>query len=255
MCLIIASPEGLRPDMDIVANAVLDNPHGWGVVSAHQGKLTVTRGFRLPGLYRAIRKLKGPYLIHFRLATHGAVNIGNCHPFKVNPDCYMVHNGILRIPLIDTRYSDSWHFAANYVRPYLVTHGYSNLIQDAEQFIGRYNKLAFIQRNGEVLIANELAGTWKGGLWYSNDHSFPWDLKESWVPSWYTSRSPVETLEPLSDGEDFPMHLEGIVCDLETPCEYCETPVETLYYEPETRWYVCGDCARILTEDLIEDLI
>lgn len=217
MCLIIASPKGIAPDMAVVRNAILDNPHGWGTVSARNGKLTAKRGFGLDSLTRAIKRLNGPYLIHFRYATHGAVGIANCHPFKVNRDCYMVHNGILHIPLVDLRYSDSWHFARNYVRPYIGTHGYSTLVADAEHFIGRGNKLAFLRRNGEMLIANEAAGTWDGGLWYSNDYSVS--------------------------------QLESIVSDYEADCEYCSMAASTLYLHPDTNWYVCGDCAATLLQE------
>ncbi len=257
MCLIIASPEGKSPDLDIVGLAILDNPHGWGVVSAYNGRLTTAKGFGLPSLLRVIKRLRGPYLIHFRYATHGAVGIVNCHPFKVNPDCYMVHNGILSIPLVDSRYSDSWHFARMYARPYIATHGYSNLIPDTEHFIRGGNKVVYIRRSGDILIANELAGTWKDELWYSNEYSFPWVPDPAWDMPLWGSRSacgvPIDATGYVDTPETGLANLEAITCDSDTECEYCSVPARTLYLEPDTQWYVCVDCAGVLIGEL-EDI-
>ncbi len=244
MCLIIASPNGKAPDMGIVSDAIIGNPHGWGAVSAAGGKLRADKGFGLPSLERAIRRMDGPYLIHFRYATHGAVGYANCHPFKVNRDCYMVHNGILKIPLRDSRYSDSWHFAADYARPYIATHGYGKLTADTEHFIGRGNKVAFIRGSGEILIANEFAGTWRDELWYSNDYSFPLDLGTDW---W---NSPVG--DPLWPADDptapYPDALDSITFDSPEECEECYTPAMTLYLHPTTNTYVCTECVAVLAE-------
>ncbi len=257
MCLIIASPEGTAPDLDIVGLAILDNPHGWGLVSASAGKLTADKGFGLESLLRAIKRLQGPYLIHFRYATHGAVGLANCHPFKVNSDCYMVHNGILKVPIVDQRYSDSWHFARHFARPYLQTHGYANLVADAEHFIGRGNKLAFLHSNGVILIANEAAGTWRGGLWYSNDYSFPREadaIDWSYWKDWKPSETALDASREAWEDDDMPPvslnDLESIVCERDEECEYCSLPARTLYFHPDTTWYVCGDCASTL---LMED--
>lgn len=43
--------------------------------------------------------------IHFRLATHGNVNLENTHPFPFKADGYFVHNGLL--PLHDRQKSDT----------------------------------------------------------------------------------------------------------------------------------------------------
>lgn len=243
MCLIIASQSALPPDMDIVRAAIMDNPHGWGTVYANKHGLRVEHGFGLDGLTRAIKRLGGPYLIHFRYATHGAVGIANCHPFRVNADCYMVHNGVLRIPIIDQRYSDSWHFARNYVRPYVATRGYSALVADTEHFIGAWNKVAYIQRDGEISIANEAAGTWRGGLWYSNDYSFP--VFEKWG-SLAGSRDAIS-----ADNADKP---EFIVLDSESECDYCGDLTRELCFDADTKWYLCRDCAATFAcEELLDE--
>jgi hypothetical protein len=47
MCLIIASPTGAKPDIELLWNAITDNPDGWGVVAIDNGKLTAWRGCRI----------------------------------------------------------------------------------------------------------------------------------------------------------------------------------------------------------------
>jgi hypothetical protein len=256
MCLIIASPTGAKPDTELLWNAITDNPDGWGIVAIDEGKLTAWRGFGMPDLAERLDAVTGAYCLHFRFATHGAVGLQNCHPFRINKGLYMMHNGILRIPLADQTRSDTWNFARHYVKPYLHTHGMNNLIADAEHFIGRGNKLAFMTREGDILIANESAGTWEDGMWFSNTYSFP-------APKAYGSLDWLDKLRANSwascsaaKAEPDQPQLDSITLDLgdESPCDVCDLPVNRLYHDPETNMYICADCAAMdLADDMEQD--
>lgn len=242
MCLIIASRTGNKPDADTLWNAYTGNSDGWGIVTVDGGKLKAWRGFGYADLGSRLDSITGPYCLHFRYATHGAVNIGNCHPFKVNKSLYMMHNGIIRIPLADKARSDSWNFARHYVRPYVQTHGMDNLITDAEQFIGQGNKLTFMTGDGEILIANESAGVWRGGMWFSNSYSFDepaWVTASAW--DWRTWRE--ASSEP---------QLDSIALDVDSPCDMCELDTDRLYYEPDTAMYICAECAAMVDSEVKE---
>jgi len=34
-------------------------------------------------------------IIHYRMKTHGDIDMDNCHPSRVTDDIWMAHNGIL----------------------------------------------------------------------------------------------------------------------------------------------------------------
>ena len=34
-------------------------------------------------------------VIHFRMQTHGEIDLDNCHPYEVTPGIWMAHNGVL----------------------------------------------------------------------------------------------------------------------------------------------------------------
>ena len=109
-----------------------------------------------------------PFLIHFRIATHGEICEGNSHPFPVKGGGAMIHNGMLTIPGLPAGYSDSKYFANNVISKlphnwYRTPHwpGY------IEDMIGSGNKIVCLYPDALVVIG-EKRGNWKNGVWYSN---------------------------------------------------------------------------------------
>ena len=49
-------------------------------------------------------------LIHFRIKTHGKVDVANCHPFVINDDAVFIHNGTISGLPTDPDKSDTWMF-------------------------------------------------------------------------------------------------------------------------------------------------
>ena len=75
------------------------NSHGAGIVGQRKGKLVVIKGLMTyADLIEALDvfNLEDPINIHFRLATHGTINKDNTHPFKINNNAYLMHNGIMQ---------------------------------------------------------------------------------------------------------------------------------------------------------------
>ena len=179
MCLIIASPKGARPDSNLLLQAAIDNPDGYGIVWYDNG-LKVRKGLDTLDSLDALKAIPdgAPYVLHYRWTTHGKNNTDNCHPFKLGGWGYMAHNGVLQIPTErNTGMSDTWHFAQYWVKPYLRQNpSYKQLLKMCEQFIGHGNKLAFLTHRGDVLIANESYGFWEDNIWYSNAGSH-WELE------------------------------------------------------------------------------
>lgn len=85
-------------------------------------------------------------IIHFRWATHGAVNESNCHPFyDEKSDTWFMHNGILRVIPMKGK-TDSETAFRRYLAPVIQKHGlYSSQLQRVANNIIDSSKFAFMQ--------------------------------------------------------------------------------------------------------------
>jgi hypothetical protein len=190
MCVIAYKPAELPVNMEVLKHCWDQNSDGAGLMFAENGKLKVAKGFMKWRSLKRYLKRRGldsladlPVVFHFRIATHGSVTERNCHPFKINENLAMMHNGVIRNVdnMIGTEdISDSEFFANRYVRDAFSFIGVADLKEGQpinelyDLYIGA-SKLLFMDNNGEIAIVNERAGTWlKFGLgkdwWFSNTH-------------------------------------------------------------------------------------
>lgn len=94
MCIIVYKPEGSEmPPADTLRRCFEENPDGAGFMWPEKGRVQLRKGFMGWGdlesalsseLPRDAREL--PVALHFRIATHGRVKPGCCHPFAVCKD-------------------------------------------------------------------------------------------------------------------------------------------------------------------------
>lgn len=224
MCLIIASQDGKLPDWEYVSQGYKDNPHSWGIMSSNGKRISIYRGLDKASFERAYSKLGGdPYVIHFRWATHGKIDIANCHPFEVAPGLMMAHNGVIKIEQHRKDKSDTWHYAKHLRQLGLTRDNFTvseNLLSIGID-IGPHNRVAFLSRNGDLRIVNESSGTDVGSVWFSNDYSFP-QYRGRWK-SLLCSDHP-ESLGSYSFGA----------------CDSCQLADELLEYDDTT--HLCESC-------------
>jgi len=195
MCVIVYKPRDVEIDMKVLYECWESNSDGAGLMFAEDGKLKVAKGFmKWRSLKRYIKKTginrlnALPICFHFRIATHGTVTERNCHPFSVDENMAMAHNGVIsgmsKYIDEDEDVSDSEMFLRRYVRDAFSILHIKNMqkgepINDLfASFIGA-NKLLFMDNDGEVAIVNETQGSWPKaglgeGMWFSNTHWKPW---------------------------------------------------------------------------------
>lgn len=200
MCLAIYRPEGKEVSIGNLKRGWESNDDGAGYcfIDEH-GEIVIKKFMDWTSFINEytpdVEKYgdASPFLIHFRITSKGATSIDNCHPFRVNNDMAIIHNGTMSnidIPKGDTR-SDTKIFAEEYLA------GIGEVILDnifvfelAEGFIG-YSKVCILHRTRGVFILNEDLGHWHEGCWYSN---------KSYEPKkYYTAVKPV-TNYGYSDG-------------------------------------------------------
>ena len=194
MCLILAMHPGCNMPDALWANALVYNPHGYGVSYPEDGKIVIEKRLNWDIFEFAdrVRQLSDkPRLVHMRYATVGKIDDDNCRPFHVvkgnqpNHNWAFCHNGTLRIDGLvpkNSEWNDSRHFLVKYLQP-IMKHNPDVIKEPAFQnillkTIG-INRLAFINGNGEFVILNSDRGfsTQHGGIWMSNGYSIstPWD--------------------------------------------------------------------------------
>ena len=126
-------------------------------------------------------------VVHWRMATHGDVDLINCHPYEITPinsprPLWMMHNGVLsRGNYGDKSKSDTWHFIKDILKPMLdpaeggnpdlaYNPGFRELVGDA---IGNGNRFVFMDAEGDVSIVNRWTGVEWNFMWMSN--TYAWD--------------------------------------------------------------------------------
>lgn len=117
--------------------------------------------------------------IHFRYATCGKTDKNNAHPYLVNDDVWMMHNGVFPT-LGDGERSDSWEFA-EMIAPY-AKELHNPQFQELIKMASEHQKLVFCDKNGLTVIDPDDWFEDENGILYSNSYGFNVSL----VPSLLT---------------------------------------------------------------------
>ena len=175
MCIaILKTKDGNITDEQLL-NCFDNNPDGAGLAYTKDNQIIVVKGIFdakqfVEEYHKAVAEADGAMLVHCRIGTSGFKDYTNCHPHVVSDECEMIHNGILSIDVPkDSKVSDTVLYVEQYLKPlpkdFMLNDGIMSLITD---HIGAGNKFVFLNNRGDFSIANEKAGHWKNGVWFSN---------------------------------------------------------------------------------------
>ena len=170
MCIAIVKPLDKTISEDRLRICYNNNKDGCGFAYIKDNTIIIKKFMEFEAFYKEYKLVEttSPMLIHFRIATHGKVELENCHPFKLNNRMVLIHNGIIsgygdKEKKSDTRdYIDkvlskiSWKMWKNPAFREMVG-----------QAIG-YSKLGIMDVSGEMYIINYDKGVVEDGVWYSN---------------------------------------------------------------------------------------
>lgn len=219
MCLIFLKPKGVKNYLtyERFQNALKRNPHSVGIIYKKNGKLKVKKYVRPSEkekqIYNMIKN-KDEFAIHFRFATHGAIDKQNCHPFKVVDGLYLMHNGIMyEYGEMDKTKSDTRNFIELYLKPIIEEKGIEilknkNFIDELGKYIGNGNKLLLIDKDFNHYIVNDTSGVWVDGCWASNGYS----MEERKIKTFYSSIS--KDYKPFTKNYEKPITFDDYdTCD------------------------------------------
>jgi glutamine amidotransferase len=192
MCIAILKPSDKTLDKDLLQTCADNNPDGCGFAYNLDDKIIIKKFMDFNSFWKEYSKVQEgkTMLIHFRIATHGNVELANCHPFKLNNHMALIHNGIISgygsktENLSDTR---------DFIDKVIGNISYKmwknpSFIKLVEATIG-YSKLVILDNKGKYYIINEKKGDWVDGVWYSNSS---WKAKTKTV----SATKPSTTTSP-----------------------------------------------------------
>jgi predicted glutamine amidotransferase len=174
MCIAILNPNNVTLKKKVLKTCWENNTDGAGMLYLADGKLTTHKEMsNFDSFYDHYANVRKQYkssqvVIHFRISTHGKVNLTNCHPFIVNDDWGFVHNGIISAAPKNEEFSDTYMFNREILQKLPTDWIHNDAIYDLVQdYIGS-SKLLFLNQNNEAFIVNEDWGVWDLGCWFSN---------------------------------------------------------------------------------------
>ena len=169
MCLLIHHPADTAFDEADIVDFYKHNPDGVGVMWAAKDIMYVQKA--LPKSADEAWQFYQEHCqgktceIHYRMKTHGLIDLINCHPYEIFGDgtempMYIMHNGILSTGnMKDVSKSDTWHYVEDFLKPLLKDHPdmFNNPVIKLfiEEHIGHGNRFIMLNHLGEASIVNE----------------------------------------------------------------------------------------------------
>lgn len=187
MCLLVTGQAKTIRNVFLTTDGLLadvysTNPDGVGVMYSDGRKMHVRKV--LPKTVDEARQFieslpndDRPVALHFRMKTHGLIDMANCHPYQVNADTWLAHNGVLHTGnAADPDKSDTWHFINDYLStvPTDTLHN-PQFLRLAGEFI-KNNRFAIMSADGRLSIVNRAQGIETHGIWFSNTYAWSPDL-------------------------------------------------------------------------------
>ena len=184
MCIIIVANKNKKIPNEHIKLASELNCDGFGISASVNDKLFVYKSISINSddiikLYNSIRQVAtGDIVLHFRLATHGDISDKLCHPFYVNKDLVMFHNGVIRDSVSgynehNKNESDTKAFVNNVLKNF--KKGFQNnetVMNMISTSVGEYNRLCFLDNTGKTTYTSSDKWVEYNGILYSNPDIF-----------------------------------------------------------------------------------
>ena len=177
MCIaILKTKNGTITDEEL-RNSFENNSDGAGIAYTHNKELRIVKGiFDVETFIITVRQAEkladNNMLIHCRIGTSGLNDKDNTHPFMINNNICLIHNGVLHVDVPKgSKINDTQIFINSYMKgikndTIMKNKTYHNILED---MIGSSNKFVIMNNKGEFTIINEKAGNWENGCWFSNN--------------------------------------------------------------------------------------
>lgn len=219
MCLLVFVKANTRFPFSWFQDVHNSNPDGTGIMFVKDGQLASKKELTPTAeeayefwLHNAPDGVD--YAMHFRMKTHGAIDVERVHPYPVNDDMLLMHNGILSHRVCgsdpDPKKSDTQTFAEQMgadLGDAVYNQAVGRLLGEV---IGASNRFIYAHATHGLTIINEDTGVTTDlfpGCWFSNTYAWTpqrWGVKMSWGRTTYTSGSGIDwkkAYEEIDEGD------------------------------------------------------
>jgi glutamine phosphoribosylpyrophosphate amidotransferase len=193
MCIIAVVPPGKSLTDEEIKACWTKNDDGAGFAYVNDdGRVIVRKGFMdLDAFMKVYKKLhsqygeKSPFVVHFRIRSHGALDAERTHPFYIGPSKggprpALAHNGILDCVPSHKEKSDTQIFIEKYPLFFRDSQFCASIKEKLGAVVG-WNKFAVLFPDKEVVIINEQYGARNDeGVWFSNESFRPRVYDRGW---------------------------------------------------------------------------
>lgn len=174
MCLAVLRMPGKSIPVDYLQRAARQNQDGFGWARPDEDTYIGFKVFKTMDYDDFIKSYaqdvalnpNSKYVLHLRMATAGAVDLDNCHPFVLK-DSIVAHNGVLGlVDETNSGLSDTAIFVNE-----ISEMSMKDIKKEAKalgSWAGHYNKFIVLGKDNSHVIINESQGTWYDGSWYSS---------------------------------------------------------------------------------------
>ena len=174
MCIAIYQPAGAKISVESLRECWVRNSDGAGFAYVDGGRVVVEKGFMTLKQFGTAYKAaldkfgeKSPFLVHFRIRTHGNKDADNTHPFNIKGGV-LIHNGTISGTGAGggISKSDTALFCEKFGND-LTFENVEKTKKQLEDALG-WNKLVMLYDDGRHQIVNEKEGIWHERVWFSN---------------------------------------------------------------------------------------
>jgi hypothetical protein len=276
MCVIIHQPKGAHIDKETCRKLWQTNPDGGGFAFVNDDdELVVEKAMDFKTYWSLFEQARSAnsgkeFMLHMRIATHGSVHIKNVHPFVVDGDTVMGHNGIIHgVPDYDDDRTDTEVFISE-VLPQLPDGWQDNfyLSDMVEEWIG-WSKLMFMSVSPHLEKNIYRLGDWDQykGLFLSNLNGLEkkkvkatavttyrdWGHGSETSEHWSEWEGRLEDIESAWEADMFEdqlkaerktMGIDHAIIEMsgDWDCYGCNMPVDLTTAECMCWDLVCGEC-------------
>lgn len=173
MCIAILQTKNSRIKKKTLKTCYHNNPDSMGLLWVQNGKLRIFKELdSFDTFYQRYLEVcnevgkESNVVIHFRIATHGNIDIKNCHPHIINKNIGFVHNGIINIETNGLE-SDTVAFNKTILKEMPIDTFRTDGIYKLIDGFAWDSKFIFLDTSNRFKIIGK--GTWIKGIWYSND--------------------------------------------------------------------------------------
>ena len=264
MCIIAFKPVGVKlPKEKILKNCYSNNPDGVGIAIQREGQIIINKFMEenpFIAYHRNNARKNDNIIYHFRIATHGQVNLQNCHPFIITKDWeemgkgysitnknILAHNGIITSFADNHGKSDSKMLAHLLADEDINENLFKSVgIQKLIEAVVDSDKLIVMNKKGNYFLLGNFEKS--KGIYYSN---FSFRYKYSRYNDYYNYNDDyyyaIKTPTPDKQNKENKMLNINCCRTKNQRCAYCNTS-KNVYYYWDIEENLCQNCYHLIYE-------